>query len=91
MCRAVRTQASKEYTWGRKQEVDAPNVDGEQEGSFQAEGEQEGSFQVEGEQEGIFQAESEQEGGVHAESEQAAGVATNTPRKVSRCEAAEEE
>ena len=45
----------------------------------------------EGEQEGVLQAQSEQEGGVHAEGEQAAGIATNTPRKVSKCEAAEEE
>ena len=48
-------------------------------------------MQAEGEQEGGLQAESEQEGVVHAEGEQAAGVTTNTPRKVSRCEAADEE
>ena len=46
---------------------------------------------MEGEQEGGLQAEGEQEGGVHAEGEQVVGVATNTPRKVSRCELAEEE
>ncbi len=36
-------------------------------------------------------AEGEQEGGVQTEGEQEGGVATNTPRKVSRSEAAEEE
>ena len=45
--------------------------------------------EVDGKQEGGFQAESEQEGGVHAEGEQAVGIATNTPRKVSKCEAAD--
>ncbi len=53
-------------------------------------GEQEG-LQAESEQEGGLQAESEQEGGLQAEIEQAAGVATNTPRKVSRCGAADDE
>ena len=79
MSRALRTEASNEYTWGRKLEFDVPEAEGEQEGSLQAEGEQEGGFR----------AESEQEGGVHAEGEQAAGIPTNTPRKVSKCEAAD--
>ncbi len=43
---------------------------------------------MDGEQEGL-QAEGEQEGGLHAESEQAVGVVTKTPRKVSKCEAAD--
>ena len=46
---------------------------------------------AESEQEGGVHAESEEECGLQPESEQAAGVTTNTPRKVSRCEAAEEE
>ena len=45
---------------------------------------------MEGEQEKGLKAEGAQEGGVHAEGEQAVGVATNRPRKVSICEAAEE-
>ena len=54
------------------------------------EGEQDGGLQAEGEQEGGLQAESEQEGVLHAEGNQAAGVATNTSKKLSRSEAAEE-
>ena len=46
---------------------------------------------MEGEQESGVQAEGEQEGCVQAEGEHAVGVATNTPRRVLKCEAAEEE
>ena len=64
---------------------------GRQMSGVHAEGEHEGGVQTEGEQESGVQAEGEQEGGVQTEGEQEGGVATNTPRKVSRSEAAEEE